>query len=102
MHEGIELRQAGINVPLVILEETPHQGAEKVVEYDLTAAACSFLLSAHWDMPPKTKTVKVHVRVDKLRRPELLPGILGVARKIKEMSWLEVEGIFTTFSPHTH
>lgn len=99
VHEGIELRQAGINVPLVILEETPPQGAEKVVEYDLTAAACSFpfISALGFHARQKQKIVKIHVRVDtSYGGPGIKPGDFGqFARKIKEMPWLEIEGIFT-------
>lgn len=99
--EGIELRDAGINLPVLIFSHgLPHQ-AKDIVRYNLTASVASIELArAISEEAVRTRKIaRVHIKVDTGM------GRLGV-RKEKLFSFLDslfnlrgiaVEGIYTHF-----
>lgn len=105
LEEGIELREAGIATPILILGVTPAQWADRVVAYDLTQAVATQELAQALSQAAgaQGKRAKIHIKVD-TGMSRL--GILGhdpaaAAREIAPLCvlpHLEAEGIFTHFA----
>ncbi len=102
VEEGISLRRAGIEGPILILGVSPARQAPLIVPHGLTAALCTYdgaeALSAA--AVAAGTTVKVHVKVDTgMGRLGLLPHeVIPFVKRIRELPHLVVEGIFTHFS----
>jgi len=100
--EGITLREAGIDVPIQILGEIHPSASEIVLRNNLIPTICSKdvadSLSAHASRIRKKAIV--HVKVDTgMNRLGLLPGdTVEFLRYVKELPFLEIEGIFTHFA----
>jgi len=101
--EAIELRQAGVTMPIIIIGYTDSSDYERLIEYDITQAVYDVeeckLLS---DMAIAAgKKVKVHIKVDtgmsRIGFPVTEYGI-AQAVKLKDMEGLEIEGIFTHYA----
>ncbi len=100
--EGIELRQAGIEAPILVMGYTPPAAAALVVDWRLTpslitvefARALSALAAA------AGRTVPVHLKVDTgMSRYGLMPDeVVGFARSLQELPGLVLEGAFTHFA----
>lgn len=97
--EAIELRNAGIKLPILLIADIDLTECEKVAEYDLTPMLYSLELARKLDMIGKenNKKIKVHIRIDTTH------GSLGIEEQyfaefyneITKLKWIEVEGIFT-------
>ena len=100
--EAQELRDAGINAPIMVLGLIPPDEAYKVVNLRLAQAVASIeLLEALNQEAGKASTsVNVHVKVDTgmgrigVKPDEALPFI----HKAKSFKNLNIEGVFTHFS----
>lgn len=112
--EAVELREAGIDKPILIIGYTDYEDYDKVIAYNVTQtvfdAAEAQRLSAH--ALARNRRVKVHIKVDTgmsrigfpaagLSDPgddsESEPGIAD-ALKLKDLQGLEIEGIFTHYA----
>lgn len=101
--EAIELRQHGIDTPILIIGYTDSRDFDKVLEYNITqtvydASECSKLSSLAMARGCKAK---VHIKVDTgMARIGFMTDEAGVenAIKIKDMPGIEVEGIFTHYA----
>jgi alanine racemase len=102
--EGIELRQEGIQAPILVFGYTPPEGAEAVVEHRLTQtiydektleALSAAAVRRHANL------VKVHLKLDTgmgrigVTEPE---DALRLARLAQELPGVELEGVFTHFA----
>ena len=115
IEEGIELRQAGLDVPILILGYTPPSLTPHLIEYALTQTVYTLetarALSAA--LQRLGQTLKVHLKVDTgMGRLGLLPeggrsspsGISASGRaledvlQIRQLPGLELAGIFTHFA----
>ncbi len=101
--EAIELRNAGINKPILIIGYTASYEFEKLIKYDIAQAVydveeCQKLSDLAVSMGTK---VKVHMKVDsgmsRIGFPVSEEGYQA-AKKLKDMSGLEIEGIFTHYA----
>jgi alanine racemase len=100
--EGIELRQAGLTAPILILGYTLPSEAEAVVHWNLTptvnehaqAQALSAAAARHG------KRLPIHVKVDTgLGRFGLLPEeVVPFCQAVVALPWLELEGFYTHFA----
>jgi alanine racemase len=100
--EGVELRQAGITAPVLIMGYSLPAEAETIVRWDLTptvntpeqAQALSAAALHHG------KVLPIHVKVDTgLGRFGLLPDeVVDFVRAISEMPGLVLEGLYTHFA----
>jgi alanine racemase len=100
--EGVELRKAGIQAPILVMGYTPPDGAQLIVNWRLTpslmtvefAQALSARASATGAKAP------VHVKVDTgMSRYGLLPEeLVDFLRSIQPLSGIWVEGVFTHFA----
>jgi alanine racemase len=97
--EAVELRQAGIEAPVLLLGYTPPDGAEQVVRHGLTpsliTAEFAQALSAH--ASALGATIPVHVKVDTgMSRYGLMPEeVLDFLRLLRPLPGLRLEGLFT-------
>ena len=105
LNEALELREAGIAMPIMILGATPVEFAPLVVEYNITQAVFTpELAKALSEAAAKAgKTARIHVKVDTgMSRLGLLchePVSCGKqVEAICSLPHLEAEGIFTHFA----
>lgn len=100
--EALELRQAVIEAPILILGYTPPAGAETVVKYRLTPslmtsefarALSARAQAAGWQAP-------VHIKVDTgMGRYGLLPEeVVAFVTAIQGLDGIRLEGLFTHFA----
>lgn len=102
LSEGIELREAGITAPILLLNYTPPTQYRELLEYDLTPTIYKYedakLLSQ--EALKLNKNAKIHIKIDTgMHRIGLLPQeAIGEIEKIVALPNIEVEGIYTHFS----
>jgi alanine racemase len=104
LHEGIELRCAGIQVPILILSPSLISEIDEILEWDLSptvsdmrfARALSFSAS-------RSRKVRVHVEIDTgmTRAGINQDEACDFLRALAGLSGIEVEGLYTHF-PATH
>ncbi len=105
IEEGIQLRKAGIDAPVLIFGYTSPVHAKKLIEFDLTQTVYSYETSRALSeaLAAYGKKIKVHIKVDTgMGRLGLLRGIknnsLSEAESISRLPMLELEGIYTHFA----
>ena len=105
LNEALELREAGITMPIMILGTTPVEFAPLVVANGITQAVCTFELAAALSEAAEKagRPAKIHVKVDTgMSRLGLLchdPALCGErVEAICALPGLEPEGIFTHFA----
>ncbi len=110
VEEGIELREAGIQKPILILFSPLPDWAEKIVSYDLTPAVDNWTLVQKLNKVVKdgksrtqqtsTEKVKVHIDVNTgMNRCGICyTEATEFLKKLKTLPYLEVEGVFTHFA----
>jgi alanine racemase len=97
--EGIELRDGGITLPILVLGYTPPEQAEVVLQYNLTSTICNERLV--WSLAQAARKIgkraQIHIKVDTGFGSDgiLASDCLSFIRKIMAEKWLEIEGIFT-------
>jgi alanine racemase len=103
LDEALELREAGITMPILVLGYTPPSGVQTALEHDITL--CLFdeeVLEAMRHLQPDSRgrKLKVHVKVDTgMGRIGLLPDeAAAFVQEAQSVSGIEVEGLFTHFS----
>ncbi len=111
--EGVQLRQAGITAPVLIMGYTLPSDAETIVRWDLTPTVNTLeqveALSAAASRPPfipptlggeRGGALPIHVKVDTgLGRFGLLPEeAVDFVRAVSELPGLFIEGIYTHFA----
>jgi alanine racemase len=96
--EAVELREAGIGAPILILGAAPPEAVEQVTRYDLAQSVCDTetprALSA---LASADRPARVHVKVDTgMGRiglsPADAPGYIAFLQKLPNLT---IEGIFT-------
>jgi len=100
--EGIELREAGIKAPILILGMSLPEHAAEIVRCDLMQAVCTAELPAAMAQEAirQGKTAKVNIKVNTgmnrigIRPEEAVP----YAKSLLALPGLEIEGIFTHFA----
>lgn len=99
--EGVELRQAEIPAPILVMGYTPPDGADEVVHWGLTPTVTTmeFAQALSARALAAGVTVPVHIKVDTgMGRFGLLPDeVLPFARALSTLPGLSLEGIFTHF-----
>jgi alanine racemase len=103
LSEAIELRQAGIKVPILILGYTPETQMGEVVRNDITQTVYTYehaLSISHYAKEYK-KVGKIHIKIDTgMSRLGFRPddSALEEISRIFKLSNIEIEGIFTHFA----
>ena len=105
LNEAMELRQAGIRMPILILGATPEELAGLVVDYDVTQTVFTPGLAQALSQAAgvQGRRAKIHVKVDTgMSRLGLLDhDPAAAAREVEGLCALpnlEAEGIFTNFA----
>ena len=103
VEEGIELREAGITSPILILGYTYQEDYQKIVDMDFRPAVFKQSMAQELSKAAvrARKTLKIHIKIDTgmtrigYRNVETdVPEILEISR----LPGIEVEGIFTHFA----
>jgi alanine racemase len=115
IEEGIELRKAGFNEPVLIFGYTPPQLAHKLITFDLTQTVWSYNTAQSLSdvAVSSNKQIKVHLKVDTgmgrlgllpdcRRPPETGQNLIGNAirdvESISSLAGLTLEGVYTHFA----
>ncbi len=100
--EAIELRQAGINLPILVLGTTLPEYAEDIIKNNVTQTVCDLNICKKLSETAKKlhKRAKVHVKVDTgMGRIGIhYEDTLDLIKSINQFPELEIEGIFTHFA----
>ncbi|CUH97575.1 Alanine racemase [Propionispora sp. 2/2-37] len=102
MNEALELRQAGITVPILILGYTPPEQARLTVAYDITQTVYTpaMVRALSQAATAEGKKAKVHIKVDTgMGRIGVKPEeAVDLAVFINSCPGIELEGIFSHFA----
>lgn len=103
VEEGIELRQAGITKPILVLGYTPESLYELMLRYDIIATIYTREMAASLSETALRleKRAKVHIKLDTgMSRIGFLPNqeSLQEIQKIAAMPGIEIDGCFTHFA----
>lgn len=113
--EGIQIRKAGLDAPVLVFSYSPPDMAKKLVEFDLTQTVCTYKTAKQLSMAAGSigKKIKVHIKVDtgmgrlglladrfrSLAPDQDMPGsAVSEVKAIAGLQHLELEGIFTHFA----
>lgn len=99
--EGIELRQAGFDAPLLILGCSTPDAAAETVRFDMASTVCdlAYARAVSEAAVKQGKTASVHVKVDTgMGRIGVQPNeVLDFVASIGSLPGLSVDGVFTHF-----
>lgn len=102
VEEGVRLRNAGIDLPVLVLGASLPEQAATIVQYRLTQTVCTIELAAALAdrAAAEGQTVPVHVKVDTGMGRLGLPveDVVPFIRQLTAYPSLVIEGIFTHFS----
>lgn len=100
--EGVELRQAGIDAPVLLLGYTPPDGAETAVQYRLTPSLMTFEFAQAFSDRAQAVGLRlpVHLKLDTgMSRYGVLPDeALPLMQRLVMLPGLKLEGLFTHFA----
>lgn len=100
--EGIELRQAGLTAPILVMGYTPPAGAQAMVEWDLTPSCITseFAQAFSTQAAANGKIMPLHVKVDTgMSRYGLFPAeVIPFLTAVSELPGIKIEGLFTHFA----
>jgi len=102
IYEGVELRKAGIQAPILIMGYTPSNGAEIVADWQLTPSLTTLEFAQALSEQAKIKCVRiqVHVKVDTgMHRFGIMPGeTVDFLLAIRNLFGIHLEGLSTHFA----
>ena len=103
IEEAVELRKSGLQLPILILGYTLKEQYKNVVSYAITQTIYSYQAACalNEEAQKQQKKAVVHIALDTgMTRIgfQTEEESIGEIQKIKELPWLEVEGIFSHFS----
>ena len=97
--EGIALRQAGINAPILVMSEQPTEQHRDMISYGLIATLYNETTIAQFANTANELEIMaaVHMKVDSgMHRVGVSPeDAVKVAKLVAESPWLSLEGMFT-------
>jgi alanine racemase len=111
--EAVELREAGIQDPVLVLGSSPYEAAEVYVKLGIRAAVTDVRMAELMSEAAcrLSRPAFVHLKVDSgMGRIGFLPdAVLSVAERVHKLPGIDFEGVFTHFSTsdekdlsHTH
>lgn len=102
LREALELREAGITHPILILTESPTSVMDEITQYNLTQTIYSFseAKALSEEAKRRKKTARVHIKIDTGMGRVGVPPSEAVAfiTKVSSLPNLELEGVFTHFA----
>ncbi|MDE6473932.1 MAG: alanine racemase [Clostridia bacterium] len=99
--EGIELRQSGVALPILIVGDIARSRYKDAIDYDIEVTAHSLECARWLNDFCKTvgKRIKTHIAVDTgMGRIGFLPEEVNQAVEVCRLGNLEIKGVFTHFS----
>ncbi len=103
IEEAVELREAGITIPILILGFTPKEQYDLVVDYDIAQTVFQYDMAAALSEEAKRqgKTAKIHIKLDtgmtRIGYSDKKESIEEIKR-IAELPNLMIEGLFSHFA----
>lgn len=100
--EGINLRQAGVKLPVLVLGLVFKKDTAALFEYRLTPTVCDFEFAAALNKKAASfkRPLNVHIKVDtgmgRIGIPHLKAAEL--VKKIHRLKFINIEGLFTHFA----
>ncbi|MFH1826557.1 MAG: alanine racemase [bacterium] len=102
LKESLELREAGLLSPILILTESPTSVMDEIIQYELsqTIYSISEAQALSDEAHKRNKTVPVHVKVDTgMGRVGVAPSEANAfVTKVASLPGIKLEGIFTHFA----
>ena len=102
LSEGIELRRAGISIPIIIFNYIPEDNCDLVLHYNLTPTiySCSFAQALNQSASRWGKQLDVHINVDTgMSRLGVLSSELdNLLNCLKNYRYLNVSGVYSHFA----
>lgn len=103
LDEAIQLRQNGVDVPILILSYTDPRRAEEIILHDVTQTVFSHdLAEALSEAAVRLdKNIKIHIKIDSgMTRVGFMPGYSAVKNvvRISKFPKIIIEGLFTHFA----
>ncbi|MFA4967642.1 MAG: alanine racemase [Candidatus Margulisiibacteriota bacterium] len=102
LREALELREAGMVSPILILTESPTSVMDEVVQHQLTQTIYSFseAKALSDEAVKRKKTARLHIKVDTgMGRVGVMPSeASALIAKISSLPALTIEGVFTHFA----
>jgi alanine racemase len=102
LQEALELRDAGIGAPILILSYTPVYAVREVIRQNLTITLYDLEMARAYDRAVREMggKLRVHVKVDTgMGRLGVMPDqTMLLFRHLATMQHIEIEGIYTHFS----
>jgi len=102
MAEAMELRDAGITAPILVLSYVPTFAVRQAIQQDIHVALFDLELARQYERVARDidGKLKVHIKVDTgMGRLGVLPNeTVSLFRHLHAMQNIEIEGIFTHFS----
>jgi len=99
--EGIILRKAGINLPILVLGMVLPSDITPIFRYNLTQTVCSEELATALNKMARDykKIANIHIKIDTGmgRLGVLYKDAFNFIKKIKRLNFLNIEGLFTHF-----
>jgi len=102
MAEALELREAGIDAPILVLGYTPDYAIWQAIRQNITVTLYDLKLARDYDRAAREigGKVRVHVKIDTgMGRLGILPDdAMAFFRHLPKLPHIEVEGIYTHFA----
>jgi alanine racemase len=102
MAEAMELRDAGITAPILVLTYLPVHATAQAIREDITATVFDLVTAQQYDRAARTANgrLKVHVKIDTgMGRLGILANeAVGVFRHLNSLRHLLIEGVYTHFA----
>lgn len=103
IEEGVDLRKAGINKPLLILGYTPVEQYEQLVKYDITQTIFQLetAKALSEEAIRQNKVANIHIKVDTgMSRIGFADNddSIAVIKEISKMKGIRISGIFSHFA----
>ena len=102
VHEAVELRDGGVDAPILVLGYTPAWLVREALLHDVTLTLYDTDLARAFSRAAADlrRTARVHIEVDTgMGRLGLLPDqVVPFVEEIRDLPGLDLEGIFTHFS----
>jgi alanine racemase len=102
LKEALELREAGIVSPILILTESPTSVVDDIIQYDLSQTIYSFAEARALsdEAQRRKKTVRMHVKIDTgMGRVGVAPSeAVAFITKVSSLPGIGLEGVFTHFA----
>jgi len=97
--EGVKLREAGINAPVLVLGPTPKALIKKAAHYKLKLTVASFAVAKEIAVHPSRFQISVHLKVETgTNRQGLLQSELNEACNLLATAQVPIEGIYSHFA----